>query len=287
MDLVPFKICTYDCIYFQLGRTVKTTMQRTVSAPSDLVIEQVRSKLECKPDYITLSGSGEPTLCSNIEEIILRIKEITDIPLAVLTNGSLLWSPEVRASLTAADLVIPSLDAGTEQVFKYVNRPHPDLYFGKVLGGLVKFRKQSSGRYYLEVLILSGVTTVEAQIDALAKYIKLICPDKVQVNTVHRPPAEDFAMAVAPERLREVASQLSEKAEIIVPSPSLHEKCETSVRLQDVLTLLSRRPCSLEDIALGLGLHRNAAVKYVEQLSSQGQIRVEHTVQGLFYRALL
>jgi len=255
-------------------------------AQPDLVIEQVKGKLDCKPDYIALSGSGEPTLCSNIGQIVLGIKEITDIPVAVLTNGSLLWSPEVRASLAAADLVLPSLDAGTEQVFKYVNRPHPDLHFDKVLGGLVKFREQYSGRYYLEVLILSGVTTVEAQIDALAKYIKLICPDKVQVNTVHRPPAEDFAMAVAPERLREVASQLSEKAEIIVPSPSLREKCETTAHLEDVLTLLSRRPCSLEDIALGLGLHRNAVVKYVEQLTSQGQVRAEHTFQGLFYKAL-
>jgi len=286
VDLVPFKICTYDCIYCQLGRTTNRTTQRTVSTPSDLVIEQVKSKLECEPDYITLSGSGEPTLCSNIEEIILGIKEITDIPVAVLTNGSLLWSPEVRASLAAADLVLPSLDAGTERLFKYVNRPHPNLFFGKVLGGLAKFREEYSGKYWLEVLLLGGVTTVETQIDALAKHIKLICPDKVHVNTVHRPPAEDFAMALSPERLRDVASQLSKKAEVIVPNRGAREKRKTSVRLQDVLALLARRPCSLEDIALGLGLHRNAAVKHVEQLSLQGQIQVEHTIQGLFYRAV-
>jgi len=216
-----------------------------------------------------------------------RIKEMTDIPIAVLTNGSSLWLPEVRRSLRAADLVLPSLDAGSDCLYRYINRPHPDIPFDKMLEGLVKFRDEYAGKYWLEILLLGGVTTVETQVNALAHAIKLIGPDKVHVNTVSRPPVEDFAMAVPPERLKEITSQLSEKAEIIAAKPGIHEQCETSARSQDILALLRRRPCSVEDIALGLGLHRNAVVKCIEQLCSQQQARVEHTTQGLFCKALI
>jgi wyosine [tRNA(Phe)-imidazoG37] synthetase (radical SAM superfamily) len=211
---------------------------------------------------------------------------MTDIPIAVLTNGSLFWLPEVRRSLKTADLVLPSLDAGSDCLYRYINRPHPDIPFGKMLEGLVKFRDEYVGKYWLEILLLSGVTTVETQVNALAHAIKLIVPDKVYVHTVTRPPVEDFATAVSKERLKEIASQLSNKAEIITGSRTNREQCENSVRSQDILELLRRRPCSIEDITLGLGLHQNAVVKCLEQLCSQQQARVEYTTQGMFYKAL-
>ena len=148
VDLVPFKTCTYDCIYCQLGRTTNKTMQRKEWVSIDIVIEQLKAKLSSKPDYITLSGSGEPTLYSRLEELIIKIKDITDIPVAVLTNGSLLWLPEVRNALKSADMVVPSLDAGSSQLFQYVNRPHADIRFSKMLQGLGDFRKYYSGQYW-------------------------------------------------------------------------------------------------------------------------------------------
>ncbi|GAG90670.1 unnamed protein product, partial [marine sediment metagenome] len=151
IDLVPFKTCTYDCIYCQLGRTTNKTLARKDWAPINRVIKQLSSKLDSKPDYITLSGSGEPTLFSRLEELISKIKNITDIPVAVLTNGSLLWLPEVRNALKAADMVVPSLDAGSSQIFQYVNRPHRDITFSRMLEGLVKFRNEYNGKYWLEV----------------------------------------------------------------------------------------------------------------------------------------
>ena len=286
IDLIPFKTCSYDCIYCQLGRTTAKTTQRKEWVPSDTVINQVKGKLESHPDYITISGSGEPTLHSKIGEVIVRIKEMTNIPIAVLTNGSLFWLPEVRRSLRTADLVLPSLDAGSDSLYRYINRPHPDIPFGKMLEGLVKFRDEYAGKYWLEILLLGGVTTVETQVNALANDIKLIGPDKVHVHTVSRPPAEDFAMAVPPERLKEIASQLSERAEIIATNSVIQEQYKTSARSQDILALLRRRPCSVEDVALGLGLHRNAVVKGLEQLCSQQQAQAEYTTQGLFYKAL-
>ena len=178
IDFVPFKTCTYDCIYCQLGRTTNKTTQREAWLSAEIIIDQLKNKLHTKPDYITLSGSGEPTLFSTIGEIICRIKEITDIPVAVLTNGSLLWLPEVRNSLMAADLVLPLLDAGSDQLFRYINRPHRDISFNRMPEGLVKFRDEYSGKYWLEVFLLSGVTTVEAHINMLAHCIRMICPGR-------------------------------------------------------------------------------------------------------------
>jgi wyosine [tRNA(Phe)-imidazoG37] synthetase (radical SAM superfamily) len=285
VDLVPFKTCTYDCIYCQLGRTTDKTMTRKEWVQVHRLVDQVKGKLESKPDYITLSGSGEPTLHSKIGEVISGIKANTDISVAVLTNGSLLWLPEVRSSLVVADLVLPSLDAGNDLVFQYVNRPHPAIPFDKMLEGLVKFRDEYSGKYWLEVLLLNGVSTVEAQVTALADCIRLISPDKVQINTVTRPPAESFAKAVPMGRLKDIASQLSEKSQIIAAKPALYEQREALADCQGILALLRRRPCSIEDIALGLGLHHNAVVKCLEQLCSQQLTQAEYTSEGLFYRA--
>jgi wyosine [tRNA(Phe)-imidazoG37] synthetase (radical SAM superfamily) len=187
--------------------------------------------------------------------------------------------------LKAADLVLPSLDAGSEWLYQYINRPHPVIAFDKMLEGLVKFRDEYPGQYWLEILLLSGATTIETQVNALAQAIKLIGPDKVHVHTVSRPPAEDFAMAVPPEQLTEIASQLSEKAEIIIVNRDIQVQCETSARTEDILALLRRRPCSVKDIALGLGLHQNAVIKCLEQLCSQQQAQVGYTTQGLFYKA--
>ena len=287
VDLVPFKTCTYDCIYCQLGRTTNKTIERKDWVPTDSVIEQLKEKLDSKPDYITLSGSGEPTLFSQLEELISRIKDITDIPVAVLTNGSLLWLPEVRRALKPADLVVPSLDAGSNQIFQYVNRPHPDITFSKMLEGLVKFRNEYTGKYWLEVFLLAGVTTPEIEIKRLKICINSICPDKVQVNTVTRPPAENFAEPVPQKQLNELAAQLYENAEVIADYKNVHKQQDFSARREDVLTLLKRRPCSIEDIAAGLGLHRNEVVKYVEELSSEGKIESKPQNQELYYRTII
>jgi len=285
VDLVPFKTCTYDCIYCQLGRTTNKTIQRKEWVPIDTVIKQLKARLNSKPDYITLSGSGEPTLHCRFGELISRIKDITDIPLAVLTNGSLLWLPEVRNALKAADVVAPSLDAGCNEIFQYVNRPHCDITFDKMLEGLIKFRDEYTGRYWLEVFLLAGVNTTEKEINRLRECINAIRPDKVQVNTVTRPPADDFAERVADERLKALAVQLSNNAEVIADYNRVHKQNDFSARRDDILALLKRRPCSIKDIAAGLGLHENEVIKYVEELSRSGRLDVEVQNNQLYYKA--
>ena len=285
VDLVPFKTCSYDCIYCQLGRTTNKTTERKEWVHLQNVIDQLKDHLNSKPDYITLSGSGEPTLFSRLHELIYRIKEITNIPVAVLTNGSLLWLPDVRDALKSADVVVPSLDAGSSKIFQYVNRPHRDITFSKMLEGLVDFRKVYSGRYWLEVFLLAGVTTSGAEIDRLKTCIAAIQPDLVQVNTVTRPPAEDFAEPVPKKQLEQITDQLYERAEVIADYKDVHKEKDFTARREDILTLLQRRPCSIEDISAGLGLHRNEVVKYIEELSAEGKIEAKPQNQKLYYKA--
>jgi wyosine [tRNA(Phe)-imidazoG37] synthetase (radical SAM superfamily) len=286
VDLVPFKTCSYDCVYCQLGRTTNKTTKRKEWVPLQNVIDQLKDRLSSKPDYITLSGSGEPTLFSRLDELISEIKELTDVPVAVLTNGSLLWLPEVREALKSADMVIPSLDVGNSQIFQYVNRPHPDITFSKMLQGLVDLRKIYRGQYWLEVFLLAGVTTPEAEINRLKTCIAAIQPDLVQVNTVTRPPAEDFAEPVPKKQLEAIAAKLYEKAEVIADYRNVHKEKDFTARSEDILTLLQRRPCSIEDVAAGLGLHRNEVVKYIEELSAEGKIEAKQQNQRLYYKAL-
>ena len=286
VDLVPFKTCSYDCIYCQLGRTTNLTVERKEWVELEVIIEQLKAKLDSKPDYITLSGSGEPTLYSRLEELIARIKEITDVPVAVLTNGSLLWMPEVRSALKMADLVVPSLDAGSEYIFEYVNRAHPDITFEKMLGGLIDFRKEYDGQYWLEVFFLAGVSITQVEIEKIKKHIETIQPDRVQINTVTRPPAEEFAESVSKEELESIAKVLFHNAEVIADYDRVHKQSDFSVHRHDVLTLLQRRPCSIDDIASGLGLHRNEVIKYVEQLSAEGKITAKQQNQQLYYQVI-
>jgi len=287
IDLVPFKTCSYDCIYCQLGRTTNKTLERKEWVPLKDVIDQLKDHLHSKPDYITLSGSGEPTLFSRLDKLILGIKEITNIPVAVLTNGSMLWLPEVRNSMKRADVVIPSLDGGSSQIFQYVNRPHKNITFSKMLQGLVEFRKAYSGQYWLEVFLLAGVTTTEMEIKRLKTCIAAIQPDRVQVNTVTRPPAENFADPVPQKQLEQITADLYETVEVIADYKDIHKQQEFSAQREDVLTLLQRRPCSIQDIAAGLGLHRNEVLKYIEELSAEGKIEKKPQNQQLYYKAVL
>jgi wyosine [tRNA(Phe)-imidazoG37] synthetase (radical SAM superfamily) len=169
VDLVPFKTCSYDCIYCQLGHTTNKITQRARWVNWDTVLEELRKKLSSQPDYITLSGSGEPTLHAGLDELIEAIKAITRVPVAVLTNGSLLWQTDLRRELQGADLVIPSLDAGDDMRFRYINRPHESIIFQRMIDGLVAFGEEFRGQYWMEVFLLAGYTGIDAEVTSQIK----------------------------------------------------------------------------------------------------------------------
>lgn len=284
VDLVPFKTCSYDCIYCQLGRTTCKTVERKEWVPMDVVLEELKRKLACRPDYITLSGSGEPTLHSRLGELIEHIQAMSDAPVAVLTNGSLLWQKEVREELALADVVLPSLDAGDELLFQAVNRPHPAITFEKLLSGLEQFRREFPGQYWLEVLLLAGQTAPPAHVQKIADWVRRIKPDRVQLNTAIRPPAEEFAVPVSQARLTELARLFSPKAKVIAEYRRRGKRVPTDASQQAILELLRRRPCSEEDLAGALAMRPIEVAKHLTVLEAAGRIAGQRHGCLFYYR---
>ena len=276
IDLVPYKTCTFDCIYCDLGRTTRKTLSRQSYISPEEIQEELDlclSVLERKPDYITLSGSGEPTLNSSMREIIQRIKEATSTPVAVFTNSSLLSLDEVRRNLLEADVVLPSLDAITPALFEYMNRPHASLSIGGIISGLIQFRKQYRGQIWLEILFCRGVNDGKEEIEKFKGVMKRIQPDRVQLNTPVRPPAEEFAFPLTLVQLEEIKERLGEKVEIISEFAAPLGEELNSVKDTEILNLIKRRPCTAEDISKALGLRIDQVVKRLDDLTKTGIIR--------------
>ncbi|NLE22547.1 MAG: radical SAM protein [Actinobacteria bacterium] len=268
VDLVPLKTCTYDCVYCQLGRTTRKTVRRQRGADPDAVVAQVRDRLSSKPDVIALAGSGEPTLHAGIGAVIDGVKAITDVPVAVITNGSLISRPAVRRGLAAADIVLPSLDAPDEGLFQQVNRPHASLRLADVVAGMAAFRESYAGEIWLEVMLLASLTDPVPEVRALAELAARIAPDRIQLNTAVRPPAESFAAPVDKTTLEELAALFTPHAEVVVDLPA-SDGGGVAVAA-DVLELLSRRPCTVADIATGLAMHHGEALKAATALVNEG-----------------
>ncbi len=286
VDLVPLKTCSYDCTYCQLGATTNRTLERVAFVSIPDILREVEAKLAsaAAPDYITLSGSGEPTLQVKLGTLIAGIKRITDRPVAVLTNGSLLWRADVQAELRDADLVIPSLDAGDEQMFQCVNRPHPDLRLAQVVDGLAAFRKCFDGHMWLEVFALAGLTTTDEQITKIKTLLERIRPERIQVNTVARPPSEPSAQPATAAELAHIAQLLGPQTEVIAERPAAEVKDAVAARADEVLALLQRRPCTLEDVAAGLGAHRLEVAKHLEKLLRSSVIVTRQHGQHVYYQ---
>jgi len=287
VDLVPFKTCTYDCIYCQLGRTTCKTTKRKVYAPVPEILAEVESRLKTEnpPDYITLSGSGEPTLHSDIGGIIAGIRKFTQIPIAVLTNGSLLADKVVREDLMEADVVIPSLDAGDNALFQRVNRPRPDINFDVMVSGLKQFCQYYRGEVWLEVFLLGGLTATDAEVAKIAQLLKPVCLTRIQLNTVARPPAEDYAYPVSLEQLECYCDFFYPRAEVITECKVPAGSGESDAGIQNVLALLRHRPCTLEDIAKGLAIHPAHTAKLIEKLLKQKAVRRTKAGASFFYKA--
>lgn len=291
LDLTPYKTCTYDCIYCQLGQTTNKTLERREYVPVADVLKELHEKLstgiDC--DYISLAGAGEPTLHAGAGELIAKIKEMTKIPVAVITNGSLLHLPEVREAIIGADLVIPSLDTGDAALFEYINRPHADIPFEKMAEGLIAFARQYSGRLWLEVLLVSGMTGLPSEARKIAAWVEKIRPEKVQLGTINRPAYEDFACAVNPRQMKTLAGCFEKNVEILESKPpsGFSEAGLSGVTDNDILNLLARRPCTLEGICAGLGLHPHDVVKRIERLALKKRIETRRNGQKIFYKTVV
>lgn len=276
IDLVPYKICSYDCVYCQLGSTGVTTVTRQEYVSNEEIIQELRHKLArgSLPDYISLAGSGEPTLHSGIGALINAIKAMTAIPVAVLTNGSLLWMPEVQDSLLMADLVLPSLDAGDAATFKKVNRPAASISFDLMVQGLEDFTRRFSGDIWLEVFLLAGVTDTEKEVRKIAELVERIKPARVQLNSVYRPPAEESAIGLTLSQIQLLSHFFPGSVEVVseTANPDAEQVSQDLSRQDEIVALIRRRPCTATDIATGLKMHLNDVLKQLSTLTASGQL---------------
>jgi wyosine [tRNA(Phe)-imidazoG37] synthetase (radical SAM superfamily) len=286
VDIVLAKTCTLDCVYCQLGRTTEKTVDRRNFVDIEMVIAELKECLACgyRPDFITIGGSGEPTLNSQLGELIKSIRRITDIRVAILTNGTLLYRQDVRADCARADVVLPSLDAGDEDTFKRINRPHRDISIGKLISGLCAFRKEFNGEIWLEVFLVEGINTSPSQIAEIKNAIERICPDKVQLNTAVRPVTDVAIKKVDTGKLQAIAAKLGDRCEVVA-NLTLHRHGSYVENLaESLISMLKRRPCTLDDICAGLGVNKSEALKYIEYFQRMGMISSQKHGGATFFR---
>ena len=287
VDPIPKKLCTLDCVYCEVRQTDLRALKRKEYIPARSIIAELQTALrELKElDFVTFSGSGEPTLNSTLGELIHAVKLITRVPVAVITNGTLLYRDDVRRDLLEADVVLPSLDAATQPVFEQINRPHPQLKINTIIEGLKQFRTEYRGKIWLEILLVEGINDTETELAALREAINEIRPDKVQLNTVVRPPAESFAHPVNEERLREIQTYFGGTCEIVGTFQKKNLQNGTRVDVARVISLLERRAMTAEEIAHALGITASATVEVLQILQDEGLVVPSVHSQRMYFHS--
>lgn len=289
IDLIPAKTCSLNCIYCECGKTTNLTNERKEYVPFFDVIRELKHYLNNNPvpDFITFSGSGEPTLNSKIGNIIEFLKlNYTNIPIAVLTNGTLFDQKEVRTELLKSNLVLPSLDAASKSSFKEINRPFHSLSINKYIQGLIDFRKEYSGKIWLEVLILPGYNDDKEDLKLLKDAFVKIKPDKIQLNSLDRPGTLNNLRSATRNELQKIADFFDlDNVEIIVSAPKRKEiKSYRKDTETAILETIHRRPCTLQDLTEILGIHRNEINKYLDILETDDKIEINRQPRGTFYK---
>jgi len=285
VDILPYKTCSLDCIYCQLGPTRRTAIRRRAFFSAREVVADVRRALASggKVDVISFSGSGEPTLNRNLGGIIRSLKKITRVPIAVLTNGTLLTRKDVRRDLAAADIVVPSLDAVPGAVFEAVNRPHASLRAGRIVQALALFRKEFKGQIWLEVMLVKGTNDSPAHIRALKAAIDRITPDKVQLNTVVRPPAEKSARPLTARELERIRRALGDRAEVVAAFAGRPRTPAAGDLKGAIASVLRRRPVTAQDISASLGCPLEEVAAALRSLVKEGTIKSVRHGRNTYY----
>jgi wyosine [tRNA(Phe)-imidazoG37] synthetase (radical SAM superfamily) len=289
VDLVPRKVCCYDCLYCQVGPTTKLSIESASFYRADDVVQAVARALAdadggATPEIITLAGSGEPTLYQGLDQIEQGLRAVTSLPLALLTNGALLWRPEVAEVALRFDLVAPSLDAADPETWQRVNRPPPGLAFEQVIEGLRSFCDRYSGRLRLEVLLVKGVNDGPASLQALADLTRSLRLESVDLNTVVRPPAFSGIQGLDADEMGSALGYFSGCPAEIVGTFS-GRRGATSVTLDQIRQLVARRPCTIPDLHASLGIQRDQLEALCVEGIDQGLLQTERRGDQIYYTA--
>lgn len=291
VDLVPHKVCSLNCIYCECGSSTELTIERKEYVPYDIVKIELQHYFDNNPvpDYITFSGSGEPTLNSRIGDIIQFIKRnFPQIPIAVLTNGTLLYQKKVRNEILDANVVLPSLDAASDLTFRKINRPFHNLNIDDYIQGLVDFRNEFKGEIWLEVFIIPRYNDNIQELGLLKKAFVRINPNIIQLNTLDRPGVVSKIRAATRNDLQKIVDYWQLKNVEIVAKSTARKKIESFRKDFEtaILETIYRRPCTLNDLEEILGLHVNEINKYLDVLESDRKIQTVRENRGIFYKII-
>jgi len=287
VDLMPHKTCSMDCTYCECGRTTNLTVKRREYVPTEAVIEEISDFLGHKPqiDYVTFSGSGEPTLHSGIGKIIRYIKKyFSSYKIALLTNGSMFSAAAVRKEVINADIILPSLDAVSYENFKKVNRPAPELDTKKIVIGLEKFRKIFKGKIWLEILIVPGANDCAKELNLLKKAVKKIKPDKIQINTLDRPGTEKWVIPEEYIKLKKIAEFFGKDSEVVAADPRKKTIPHMKKTENGILDTIKRRPCTFAELMNIAKFSEIELNEYLAKLIKNKKIVSETLPRGRFFK---
>lgn len=288
IDLIPSKICNFNCIYCEVGPTVRLTCERREYFPTEEILAEIDILLAdpdaAALDVFTVTASGEPTLHSGLGRVIRHIRERAAKPVAVLTNGSTFHLADVRQELSAADLVIPSLDSARPESYRRINRPAPCAVLDEIIAGLTRFVDEFAGEVWLEILLAKGVNDSEEDIAALVAAVSEINPARVQLNTVVRPPLESFAHPLSRAEMEAVAARFSGRVEIIADFSRRSQQGFRPLVEAEVLEMLKRRPCTAADICDALHYDPEQTAEALTQMTASGSVRPSEHLGKMYFQ---
>jgi wyosine [tRNA(Phe)-imidazoG37] synthetase (radical SAM superfamily) len=288
IDVIPHKTCTFDCVYCECGATTDKTLERREFHPVRELLDELEgrlSRMHEQPDVVTLSGSGEPTLYLPMGELIDGIKRLTTLPVAVITNSSLLWMPDVRSELARADIVLPSLDAAIENAFRRINRPHPRCSLPRIVEGLEQFLNEYRGTVLFEILLIEGYNTDTENLEALKTMIAHMRIDRIQLNTAVRPGSERHIEPLDEASLEHIRDFFGPACEIIASAQTTRMRLEERIVEEVVIPLLERRPCTAADIGAVLGIEVSEVIRLMSGLQRAGKVSERNHGGTVFYSA--
>jgi wyosine [tRNA(Phe)-imidazoG37] synthetase (radical SAM superfamily) len=290
IDPIPLKTCNWNCVYCQLGRTRPVVNERKQYLPSPAIMDQVTQVLDQHDDedidWITFVGSGEPVLHNQIGAMIRSVKTETNKPVAVITNGTFLHTAELRAELAVADAVLPSLDAGRADLYRTINRPHPEATFEQHIEGLIAFGNEFQGLYWPETMLLRDLNDSEAALNDIAEIYSQMNPDKIHINLPARPPAETWVEPTDEEGMMRTRAILGDIAEVIHPIEGKFDLGGYDNVLDAVLGIITRHPMRAEELQRTLADWAPLEVdQALEALGSSGRAQIIERCGARFWSA--
>ena len=279
IDPIPQKTCNWNCVYCQLGRSTPITNERREYIPGDAILAEVDEALQSHApgeiDWVTFVGSGEPTLHSKLGNMIRQVKAQTSIPVAVITNGALLYLPEVRADLLGANAVLPTLDAGSADLYRQINRPWPELTFERLVNGLIAFRTEYTGNLWAEVMLIRGLNDSEEALQELAVVLARIKPDQVHLSLPVRPPAESWVQPTDEDGLLHAQAILGDVAQVLSPAQGEFDLRGCEDVSEAIQSVILRHPMREDDLLAALKRWPDEEVRQIlRNLSESGRARL-------------